>query len=140
MTKDFAARGTMHGAWSPARLLTLLVVLTAVSCKEDANSRKTGADEDAGESGTKETGPPVLFDAPKFKLTDQAGASFGSSDLAGRVWVANFMFTHCMATCPRQTARLEELQKHARGWPDWNRLRLVSITVDPARDTVSRLK
>ncbi|HLJ11013.1 MAG TPA: FG-GAP-like repeat-containing protein, partial [Planctomycetaceae bacterium] len=138
------------------RGIALLLVLAPVSCKPDPNPglKKPGSAEleTAARSGTdsqnaEATGeksnfkaPPVLFDAPKFNLTDQSGAQFGTNDLAGRVWVANFMFTHCMATCPRQTARLEELQKHARGWPDWNRLRIVSITVDPDRDTVSRLK
>lgn len=83
--------------------------------------------------------PAVLFDAPHFELLDQTGTAFGSDELRGRVWVANFMFTQCTATCPQQTARLAELQRLAQRWPDWDRISLVSISVDPERDTTARL-
>lgn len=84
--------------------------------------------------------PPVLFDAPEFKLTDQTGAPFGTDQLRGRVWVVNFIFTRCTATCPQQTARIAELQQRAARWPDSERLVLVSISVDPQHDTPARLQ
>lgn len=84
--------------------------------------------------------PRVLFDAPRFQLTDQNGKSFGSSELSGNVWIATFMFTHCVATCPKQTARFETLQRQLQSWPDADRVWLVSITVDPERDTVEQLR
>ena len=36
---------------------------------------------------------PVFYDAPRFSLTDQHGKPFGSDDLRGKVWVADFIFT-----------------------------------------------
>ena len=108
----------------------------------DASSTAADEEEDGFEdSRPKSAGPrpPILFAAPNFALTDQTGKSFGTQQLAGRVWIANFMFTNCAATCPRQATRLVELHAHARRWPDWDRLRLVSITVDPERDTASKL-
>ncbi len=84
--------------------------------------------------------PPVLFAAPEFELTDQTGNPFGSADLQGHVWIVNFIFTRCTATCPVQTERLVELQEHARRYPDWDRLRLLSITVDPEHDTPAQLR
>ena len=83
--------------------------------------------------------PPTLFTAPRFELVDQDGVPFGSKQLDGRVWIANFMFTHCQATCPRQAARLLELQERTAHWPHGIRLRFVSVTVDPSRDTPERL-
>lgn len=83
--------------------------------------------------------PAVLFTAPQFELTDQFGESFGSADLRGHVWVVNFIFTRCAATCPRQTEKLSELQQLASRYPDWDRVRLLSITVDPRHDTPERL-
>ncbi|MSR56490.1 MAG: SCO family protein [Planctomycetaceae bacterium] len=83
--------------------------------------------------------PPVLLAAPEFQLTDQTGSAFGSNDLEGCVWIANFMFTRCTATCPRQTAQFEELQRRLQRLPDWDRIRLISFTVDPENDTASRL-
>lgn len=91
------------------------------------------------QSARASSGLPVLLDVPPFKFTDQEGAAFGSEELTGNVWIANFIFTRCTATCPRQTARFEELQERAHRWPDWERVRLVSFTVDPENDTVKRL-
>ena len=92
-----------------------------------------------GNPSPKPTSPPILLASPEFALTDQTGAACGSQDLKGHIWIANFMFTRCTATCPRQTARFEELQQRARRWPDGDRVRLVSFTVDPENDTVTRL-
>ena len=92
-----------------------------------------------GSPSSKPTAPSILLAAPEFSLTDQTGAAYGSKELKDSVWIANFIFTRCTATCPRQTARLEELQQRVRRWPDGNRVRLVSFTVDPENDTVTRL-
>lgn len=72
---------------------------------------------------------------PDFALTDQKGRKVTLNDLKGQVWVADFFFTNCTGVCPMMTARMERLQQSlaAQG------LRLVSITVDPERDTAAAL-
>ncbi len=81
----------------------------------------------------------VLGRLPEFTLSDQDDQSFGSSDLAGKVWVANFIFTRCGSTCPRQTAEMGRLQQDL--WSgDESEVRLVSFTVDPEYDTPEVLK
>ncbi|MBI2177653.1 MAG: SCO family protein, partial [Candidatus Tectomicrobia bacterium] len=52
------------------------------------------------------------------------------------VWVANLIYTHCPDTCPFQTAEMAKLQKEFLGEKDF---RLVTITVDPERDTAQVL-
>ncbi|MDA1194871.1 MAG: FG-GAP-like repeat-containing protein [Planctomycetota bacterium] len=84
---------------------------------------------------TPPTGPPVLARAPTFQLTDQDGAPFGTTDLLGEVWIANFMFTRCGATCPIQTARLSVLQGQLAQHPRRGDIRIVSISVDSDYDT-----
>jgi protein SCO1/2 len=70
---------------------------------------------------------------PDFKLTDQSGRAFDSkAELDGKVWLASFIFTTCNGPCPRMTAQFREIRDAARELPDF---RLVSITIDPARDT-----
>ncbi|MDP7348085.1 MAG: SCO family protein [Phycisphaeraceae bacterium] len=85
----------------------------------------------------------MLFDQPlalpAFTLTDQHGQPFGTDDLRGSVWVANFVFSHCPGMCPRMTSRLSTLQVELEQHPAWRDIRLVSITVDPDRDTPARL-
>ncbi len=77
---------------------------------------------------------PVAYDAPAFALTDQSGAPFPSARLRGRVWVVDFVFTHCSSICPTLGSRMIELQEK---FPE---LVAVSLTVDPDRDTPQRMK
>jgi protein SCO1/2 len=81
--------------------------------------------------------PVVLGTLPAFSLTDQRGLPFGTRELAGRVWVADFMFTSCEGACPLLAERMAEVGRRARKLgPDFH---LVSISVDPARDTPEKL-
>src|SRR5437899_505119 len=54
---------------------------------------------------------PVLFNAPTFALTDQNGQPFDTARLRGKVWVADFVFTHCAGICPMMTKHLADFQK-----------------------------
>ena len=83
----------------------------------------------AGLVGCKRPAPlPVLATVPEFSLTDQAERPFAGARLTGKIWVANFMFTSCAATCPRQSKVLQRLQRETA-------VDLVSFTVDVKRDT-----
>jgi len=76
---------------------------------------------------------PVLGAAPSFTLTDQDGRAFSSRELAGRVWIAAFVFTRCPSVCPLLTQAMRSVQDRTAGAGD--AVRLVSFTVDPAHDT-----
>jgi cytochrome oxidase Cu insertion factor (SCO1/SenC/PrrC family) len=73
-----------------------------------------------------------LAKAPDFALTERAGRPLTTADLRGKVWIANFIFTRCVDTCPLVSSRMVQLQKAFAAEDD---VRLVSITVDPAHDT-----
>lgn len=68
---------------------------------------------------------------PAFQLTNQEGRSYGSDQLAGRVWIADFVFTSCPGPCPIISSRMSELQKPLRDTD----VHLISFTVDPDKDT-----
>jgi protein SCO1/2 len=81
--------------------------------------------------------PPVLSTLPAFAMTDQTGQPFGTRDLLGKVWVADFIFTACPTACPMLTQRMVDIEQRARQLgPDFH---LVSFTVDPERDSPARL-
>ena len=84
--------------------------------------------------------PAVLVTLPPFALIDQSGNAFGSDQLAGKVWIADFIFTRCAGPCPMMTSRMAGLQAQLAQHPRWKDIRLVSITVDPGRDTPSALR
>jgi len=73
-----------------------------------------------------------------FALIDQDGNARRDSDFRGRFMLVYFGFTYCPDACPlalsTMTAALAALG------PDAERVVPVFITVDPARDTPSRLK
>ena len=76
---------------------------------------------------------PTVIDygtVPEFSLTSSAGQAVSLNDLRGRVWVADFIFTHCAGTCPAITGNMRRLQDTLPA-----DTRLVSFSVDPARDT-----
>jgi protein SCO1/2 len=80
------------------------------------------------------SGPlPILGTVPPFTLVDRSGTAVAAADLAGRVWVADFIFTRCPDICPALTRRLASLQDDLGSGPD--PVRLVSISVDPLHDT-----
>jgi protein SCO1/2 len=74
----------------------------------------------------------VLGEIPQFDLVAQDGQPFHSQVLAGKIWVADFIYTTCPGPCPRMTSQMREVQDAVLKVPD---VRLVSFTVDPANDT-----
>lgn len=79
--------------------------------------------------------PRVYGELPEFVLSRQDNVEFGSKDLQGRVWIANFIFTRCGLTCPRQTRDLAELQREIADHQHRDAIHFVSVTVDPEHDT-----
>lgn len=74
---------------------------------------------------------PVLGVVPPFELVNRDGRTVTREDLRGAPWVADFIFTGCKVSCPVMTTRMGDLSRRIPG----NRLRWVSISVDPDNDT-----
>ena len=69
-----------------------------------------------------------------FQFTNQHGKPFGSKDLNGKIWIANFFFTRCQNPCPQLMGNLAKLEKIIN-----TDIRFVSFTVDPKHDTAQAL-
>jgi protein SCO1 len=84
----------------------------------------------------------VIEKAPAFALTDQSGKPLSSASLKGKVLLVSFIFTTCNGSCPATTHRMGLVQRElkARGLLKGDRVRLVSITLDPKRDTPEVLR
>jgi protein SCO1/2 len=83
---------------------------------------------------------PVIGRVRDFALVDQNGDTFGDGELRGRVWVANFIAIQCEPMCAqtrRMMVKMGEVQHRSRNLGD--AFRLVTLTVDPARDTPERM-
>jgi protein SCO1 len=74
----------------------------------------------------------------EFKMTDQNKKEVSSSDLKGKVWISNFMFTSCDTVCPPMTANMATLQQKIKD--EGLDVELISFSVDPEVDTPEMLK
>lgn len=89
------------------------------------NLRKT-----AGSYGREEL--PRLTAVPDFTTTSESGVPVTKASLAGKVFIADFIFTTCQGICPGMTAKMKSLASRLRDEP---LIRFVSFTVDPEHDT-----
>lgn len=80
--------------------------------------------------------PAVLVGIP---LADQNGNAVGAAELAGKPLLLNFMFTSCSVVCGRQTQALEDVRA-ALPEAVRQRVRFVSVSVDPEHDDTTALK
>jgi cytochrome oxidase Cu insertion factor (SCO1/SenC/PrrC family) len=73
---------------------------------------------------------------PSFQLVNQNGQAFGSAQIAGKIWIADFIYTTCPGPCPMISSRMSELQKPL----EKTDVHLVSFSVDPEKDTTEVLR
>src|ERR1700726_3786837 len=73
---------------------------------------------------------------PEFVLVNQDGQNFGSAQLRGKIWIADFIYTTCPGPCPMLSSRMSELQKPF----EKTDVHLISFSVDPAKDPPQALR
>src|SRR4051812_44734021 len=73
---------------------------------------------------------------PHFQLTDQNGESYGTEQLRGKIWIADFIYSTCPGPCPMISSRMSETQKPLRDTD----VELISFSVDPEHDTPAVLR
>jgi protein SCO1/2 len=72
-----------------------------------------------------------------FKFKNQNGDWLTSSDIDGKIWVAEYFFTTCGSICPKMNKQMQRVQTAFSGDKD---LVILSFTVDPETDTVAQMK
>ena len=110
------------------RLWVAVLVALAAGASAASLARWLAWDEDGRRTFPLEAHGEV----PNFSLIERSGRPVRLSDLAGRAWIVDFVFTNCTGPCPLLTRQMSNLQRPLAGFSD---VLLVSITVDPERDT-----
>ncbi len=84
----------------------------------------------------------VIQPAADFALTSQDEKAVRLADLRGKVLLVSFVFTTCNGTCPATTHRMGQVQAElkTRGLLKDGKVQLLSITLDPSRDTPEVLR
>ena len=73
---------------------------------------------------------PVMNTVPEFTFIERSTREVKSQELAGKIWVADFVFTRCGGFCPAMTEKMRKLQDLLPA-----QIQLVSFSVDPDTDT-----
>ena len=78
-------------------------------------------------------GEIIYHTIPDFSFTNQLGKTVTEKDYQGKVYVANFFFAVCPGICPKMSSQLYRVQE---AYKDDSRVRIISHSVDPVRDSV----
>lgn len=84
----------------------------------------------------KKSSPPISTVLP-FSFTNQDGLQFTEKDVAGKVYVAEYFFTHCEGICPKMNNNMRQVYEEFKN--DTGFL-ILSHTSDPDRDSVPQMK
>ncbi|WP_341842390.1 SCO family protein [Chitinophaga caseinilytica] len=80
----------------------------------------------------------VFHQVKNFTLTNQLGENVNLDQLKGKVLVVSFFFTSCPTVCPTLMKNLKRVQdSYAK---NDTLLQIISLSVDPVRDSVPTLK
>ena len=84
----------------------------------------------------------IIRPATDFRLTTQDDKQLHFADLNGKVRLVSFIFTTCSGSCPATTHRMAPVQEsiHKKGLDKDDKVQLLSISLDPARDTPEVLR
>ncbi|MFT3692334.1 MAG: SCO family protein [Kofleriaceae bacterium] len=77
-----------------------------------------------------------LATIPAFTLVDETGKTFTEEALRGHATIVNFIFTRCDTKCPITSMKMQRIQEKTFGV---DKIKLMSISVDPEYDTPLRL-
>lgn len=79
---------------------------------------------------------PVLGKVQDFEFTNSDSSTFYSKSLKNKVWLFNLFFTSCQGPCPLITANLKNIYSE---YNSKSNFQMVSLSVDPQRDTPEKL-
>jgi protein SCO1/2 len=121
--------------FSAAVLLTLVVAIIAMGCRQPASQREPASQID-------EKGGFVMRDAsdclPNITLVDSHGQKISLSELKGKPVLFDFIYTTCPGPCSLLTSRMKQIADQL-GPALGTEARIVSITVDPEHDRPQQL-
>lgn len=78
---------------------------------------------------------PKIID---FEYLNQDSILVKSSQMKGKIWVAEFFFTSCPTICPTMNKQLTRLNINTSDLKD--QIQFISFSIDPSHDTPSELK
>ncbi|MEU6809598.1 SCO family protein [Streptomyces sp. NPDC046831] len=120
-----------------ALLAAATLTLTACGSGDDSSKPVAAVSEDTARKSATVLDKP--FEKPDLVLTDTQGRKYDlRKETAGRPTLVYFGYTHCPDVCPLTMSNIA-VAKKALPRAEQDRLRVVFVTTDPARDTPAEL-
>ena len=140
---DSDCPGSMFAIWLRSAFLIAAALLVlnhfGLQCVHADETESSASENDPSEAPQRSV--KLSFPArelPAFEFPECMGESLSLDDMAGKRWVASFVFTRCVTTCPAITLEMKKLHDRvAESAPD---VKFVTFTVDPNYDTEEILK
>lgn len=125
-------------------LLFMLCAFLVMGCEnstKNKNSQKTlpylgFKDVDIIEFDGQQISDTIYHKIGNFYFTAHTGDPITNETVAGKIYVADFFFTHCPSICPIMTENLKTFHNNTK---DIKELVILSHTIDPKRDSIARL-
>lgn len=116
-------------------ILLLLSLFTFYGCnnadKLPVYGNKTVVTHDGGSIDS------VDFTLPDFSFLNQDSQAVTLQTMNGKIFVTEFFFTSCPSICPKMQAQMLRVYEKYKASPN---VGIIAFTIDPARDTVGKLK
>lgn len=75
---------------------------------------------------------------PPFRYLNQDSVMVSSSEMKGKIWIANFFFTSCPSICPPMISQMKRMNIMTKDIAD--KLQFMSFSIDPKTDKPYVLK
>lgn len=82
----------------------------------------------------------AYYTLPKFVFTNQFKEQISHRDYLGKIFVAEFFFSHCRSICPIMSAQMARLQQLVKNENRQQEVWFLSHSVDPLYDVPDTLK
>ena len=114
-----------------------------ISCKSEEKKQRVlpiigNFDLDYKLVDGKEVVDTIYPKMPFFYFRNEDSLLVKSTDMKGKIWIADFFFTTCPSICPKMTGNMKKLNASTEDLKD--HIQFMSISINPNRDTPSQLK
>lgn len=83
-------------------------------------------------------GDTLFHTIPEWAYWTEDSTVLRTEDIANKVWIVDFFFSYCPTICPPMTKAMRDVNDSLKAYQ--KELTFLSFSIDPDRDTPSRLK
>jgi protein SCO1/2 len=122
--------------------LYLLILLVSVACSEKNENKHVlpfigNFDIEYRTVDGKEVMDTVYPKMIEFEYLNQDSVLVKSTDMKGKIWIADFFFTSCPTICPTMTTQMKRLAVMTKDLE--HEIQFMSFSINPTRDTPTEL-